>query len=95
MSSAFDHAYTPRSCLLPGTVLSKTNATNSVTTMFKDRSAFIAKLNCQQHKEETRRKLSKKYIFYRIPLLYTNSMLYQIVCNQRRSQDFNFMGSRF
>lgn len=45
MSSALDHIYTPRSCRLPGTVLSSKNATRSVTTMFNDRSPFIAKSN--------------------------------------------------
>nr|GLL18919.1 RNA polymerase II transcription factor B subunit 4 [Ipomoea trifida] len=43
--------YTPRSCLVPGTVLSSMNATKSVTTMFKDMSAFSAKLNWQQLSE--------------------------------------------
>lgn len=50
MSSGFDHIYTPRSCWLPGTVFSSTNATTSVTTMFKDISAFIAKSSWQTFK---------------------------------------------
>jgi hypothetical protein len=47
MSSALDHVYTPRSCLLPGTVLSSRNATNSVTTIFMDIRALIAKSSWQ------------------------------------------------
>jgi len=43
MSSALDQTNTPRSSCLPGTVLSSRNDTNSVTTMFKDIRALIAK----------------------------------------------------
>lgn len=43
ISSARDHTYTPLSCALPGTVLSSMNATNRVTTMFKDIRPLIAK----------------------------------------------------
>lgn len=49
--SLADHIYTPRSCLLPGTVLSNTNATKSAKTMFSDRRALIAKSNYPPNKQ--------------------------------------------
>lgn len=53
ISSEFgsDQMYTPRSCLLPGTVLSRIKATRRATTTFMDRSAFTAKFSCRMSGE--------------------------------------------
>ena len=47
MSSTCDHIYTPRSCRLPGTVLSRMSAIKNVTTMFKDMMPLNTKSNCK------------------------------------------------